>query len=183
MESSKSLAEDHAALATQFERFFKLLGEHRLKEAWELLDYLWARLAVHIRAEHHQLFPALRALPAGEFTGTNGMPTLEERDEALKTLREDHDYFMDELTWAVKTLKRVSEVPGDAGERGALEEIRHRVAGVVERLAPHNQLEEQAVYLWPDRVLGEKELEALAHAMQQDLDNLPPRFHGRKLPG
>lgn len=183
MESSKSLAEDHAVLATQFERFFKLMEEHRLKEAWELLDFLWARLAVHIRAEHHQLFPALRALPAGAFTGTDGMPTLNERDEALQTLRKDHDFFMDELTRAVKTLRRLSELPEDAGARKSLEQVRRRVAGVVERLAPHNRLEEQAVYLWPDRALGEKELEALANAMQKDLDNLPPRFHGRKLPG
>lgn len=178
MECTGALAKDHADLSTLFARFNRFLEDGDLRRAFELLDYFWARLAVHIRAEHHQLFPALLELPASAFHGKREIPSAKKRDEVLEVLREDHDFFMDELTWAVKALKRLSFSPGMPEEAEIIDEIRTRVAAVTARLAPHNQLEEEAVYLWPGRMLDEAERTKLAQAIASELQDLPPRFQG-----
>lgn len=176
MECAAMMMRDHENLSTLFARFNRLLSNGDLQQAFELLDFFWARLAVHIRAEHHELFPALQALPESAYNGEQGIPSLKKRDEVLEVLREDHDFFMDELMWAVKALKRSCFSPGAPDEAQILDEIRTRVAAVTARLGPHNQLEEEAVYLWPDRMLDKARRDELSRAMQRELDDLPPRF-------
>ena len=57
------LAEDHEALDKALSALLAALDEGDSATAFARLDLFWARLAMHIRAEHLQLFPAiLRAL-------------------------------------------------------------------------------------------------------------------------
>lgn len=62
----------------------------------------------------------------------------------------------------------------DASER--LEEVRAKVVAVSELLAAHNDLEENQVYLWAEKLLNTSEKAALEVKLQNELDNMPPRF-------
>ena len=53
------MEQDHAALGEIFHQLDSALGEGDRVRAFELLDLAWARLAVHIRAKHLHLFPAV----------------------------------------------------------------------------------------------------------------------------
>src|SRR5207253_9357617 len=128
------------------------------REVFEKLDYLWARLAVHIRAEHLHLFPALiAATVAREDRVEDGAPSAKEVRVAVERLREDHDFFMRELAWAVSAAR---EAARDATlDRERLTRIGGKVSAVAERLDEHNRLEELEVYLWPEALLGRAELD------------------------
>ncbi len=110
------------------------------------------RLAVHIRAEHKALFPALA-----------GKPDLQ---ACLSSLREDHDAFMAALARAVNALG--AQPPDPAGARALL-------AGVLPRLAAHNRREEAEVYPLADGLAGEMR-EALLLAIRRELAALPARY-------
>jgi hypothetical protein len=144
------------------------------------LDYVWARLAVHIRAEHLHLFPALLAAAAGgaERTAAVGGLSPAEVRAAVERLREDHDFFMRELAACVNTLRDLSARAGDA-DAERLEAVRQKVLAVGERLGGHNRLEEDEVYRWPALLLGAAEGERLEAAMRRELENMPPRFSAR----
>ena len=53
------LEHDHASLDQLLTKLDQELAEPSEDRAFELLDLFWARLAVHIQAEHLHLFPAL----------------------------------------------------------------------------------------------------------------------------
>jgi len=142
-----------------------LLGELSRPEpdpvtAYRHLDLFWARLAVHIRAEHLVLFPSLLAAAADEATRERLTATLAE-------LRHDHDFFMKELARAVKALRLVADF-GNEAETSA--RIRELVAAVAARLQSHNDLEESAVYPLADLSPADRS------RIQRELNNLPPRF-------
>ena len=108
------LANDHAELDALADALVASLDGSDAQCIHRNLDYFWARLAMHIRAEHLHLFPALlracRTLPAEAESGTSPK-ILESRIERLK---DDHDFFMRELAAAVKQARELEARGGNA---------------------------------------------------------------------
>jgi len=171
------LESDHAALGKLFAEFQARLEAPEAARAFELLDLIWARLAIHIRAEHLCLFPAILNAPARKFTGTNGTPQPEEAHEAIRLLRSDHDFFMHEMASGVNTLRRLKDSSNPLSAE--VEEVRERVAGVCRRLEEHNRVEEQEVYTWITLLLDEGERSELMSRIRREFEKHPPRFKGR----
>ena len=167
----EQLATDHAELAALGRDLLDAFDRREAPEVLSKLDLMWARLAVHIRAEHLHLFPALLAASEGASAG----PTAREVEEATSRLREDHNFFMRELAACVEAVREQA-----AGEKTtgleSLASIRLRVLGVFERLREHNRLEEEEVYQWPLALLSGVERDRQDAAVRRELENLPPRF-------
>jgi hemerythrin-like domain-containing protein len=126
-------------------------------------DMFWARLGMHIRAEHLYLFPALENASAAP-KDTSGK---EEVAEVLSRLRDDHNFFMRGMIQVMKALRK------NSADADSVAEILKNIA---ERLAEHNELEESRVYRWADEVLNKKDRAALEERMLREITNLPPRF-------
>lgn len=172
---SELLERDHEQLAKLLDELQSALTKPDPAYAFELLDLFWARLAVHIRAENVCLFPAI--LEAAELRIAASMPTIDEAKSAIERLRSDHNFFMDQLSQTIKTMRALisgNEEPTQFASRFA--EIRDRVTAVSARLVVHNELEEEQVYKWPDLILSRPKLESLNTAIKRELKNLPPRF-------
>lgn len=168
------LAHDHSELDAGLAHVFSSLADGRVEQSFKHLDLFWARLAMHIRAENIHLFPTL--LRAVERPGreTNA-PAPETVQAAVARLRHDHDFFMSEITAAVKELRELRR--GHRQDATAVfAEVRERMTGVSQRLETHNAFEESEVYHWTGAMLNSPEQEALAQSIQRELDNLPPRF-------
>ena len=127
--------------------------------AYHRLDLFWARLAVHIRAEHLVLFPALLY--------ASNEDDRESLSATLAELRHDHDFFMKELARAVKALRLV---PDFGNEAETFVVIRGLVEAVATRLASHNETEEKTVY-----PLADLSPDARSR-ISKELANLPARF-------
>lgn len=83
------LVRDHAEVDALFCELSPAFARGGAREVFEKLDYLWARLAVHIRAEHLQLFPALLAASARRHdVDADGAPSLEVLKELLNYVAE-----------------------------------------------------------------------------------------------
>ena len=107
------MAHDHAEL----DRLLDLvLNTRDIKRGFERLDLFWARLAMHIRAEHLHLFPAIRK--ALGHSQEKDAPSLNEA-EVIATPRSDHDYFMVELAGAVALLRQLKKVDTTTGWRSS----------------------------------------------------------------
>jgi hypothetical protein len=170
------LTDDHAEVDALFGDLWREFERGAARGVFEKLDYLWARLAVHIRAEHLHLFPALLAASDGGRSESAGdAPTPDEVRAAVERLREDHDFFMRELAAAVNAARELAARDG-APDRERLAQIRARASAVAGRLAGHNRVEERQVYLWPDALLKGEELDTLRDGMRREIENLPPRF-------
>ena len=172
------LVDDHGEVDALFSDLWREFDGGGARGVLEKLDYLWARLAVHIRAEHLHLFPAL--LAASERTRreeADGAPAPGEVRMAVERLRADHDFFMHELAGAVNAARELA-AQGGPPDRERLLQIKGRALAVAERLAEHNRVEEQQVYLWPDALLAGTELDALRAGLRREIENLPPRFAG-----
>ncbi len=168
------LTHDHDELDEAFAGFEQAVEAGNAFGSFEFLDLFWARLAVHIRAENTVLFPAL--LQAAEegpaVEGSSGGVTAEEMRELVEQLRHDHDFFMFELTAAIKQLRTLLR----QNRREGLTEIRDSLIPVRERLDAHNALEESRAYQYAALLLKRDEQAALQQRIQQELENLPPRF-------
>ena len=151
------LSDDHEAVGEVLEQLLTALENKDVQTSHSRLDLLWARLAVHIRAEHLHLFPAVMSLGAKS--------DLNEAQEIVKNLRADHDFFMHELARAIGIL-RENKLTGVAGIVGK----------VAERLATHNEIEENQIYRWSSTVLSESEQSELLARINAELENRPPRF-------
>ena len=170
------LERDHKELDGVLGELFLALDHGQRDESFARLDLLWARLAIHIRAEHLCLFPAILGAPQALLTGRGGAPRLEELQSAIGILRSDHDFFMHELAKAINLMRALKGIP-EAGAIGkCLEEVRSIVLSVKTRLSTHNQLEEDQVYGWIDVLLDEAERAALDARVRHELENLPSRF-------
>lgn len=173
---SDILAQDHDEVDALFGELSNAFERGVAREVFEKLDNLWARLAIHIRAEHLHLFPALIAATAAKRDRVEeGAPSAEKVRVVVERLREDHDFFMRELASAVGDARESAD-RDDTLDRERLTRIRDKVSAVALRLAEHNRLEEREVYLWPESLLGRDELDALRATMRRELENLPPRF-------
>lgn len=169
------LVTDHQELDALGRGLFEAFGRGAAAEVLAKLDRVWARLAVHIRAEHLHLFPALLAAAEDAEGRTAAGPSAQAVEEALTRLRGDHNFFMRELAACVEAVKRqaAGEGPSQSAE---LEAVRRKVNGVFERLGEHNRLEEEEVYRWPCILLSVAARDQLDAAVRRELENLPPRF-------
>lgn len=166
------LVDDHAEVDALLRELTDAFGRGGPREVLAKLDYLWARLAIHIRAEHLHLFPALLAAAEG---AASGGPTPGEVRESVERLREDHDFFMRQLAGAVNEARALAAA-GRPPDAGRLESVRDIVLAVAGRLAEHNRVEEEQVHHWPGALLREETLEGLREGMRREIENLPPRF-------
>jgi hemerythrin superfamily protein len=151
---SQRLSDDHRAVSEILKQLRTALNSKDVEASHARLDLLWARLAVHIRAEHLHLFPAV-------------MSRLTEAEPIVETLRTDHDFFMRELAQAIGVLR---ELPAELTAIGDV------VREVEKRLATHNEIEENQIYRWASEILTEPEQMDLATRINAELENRPPRF-------
>ena len=171
------LEQDHELLSELLHDLQSGLQQQDAARTFELLDLFWARLAVHIRAENLCLFPTILNAPGELFRNCGGGPSFEEAKTMVESLRSDHNFFMDELSRAVKTFREIlanAESPPHVAEQ--LDTIRERVRAVSLRLESHNALEEDQVYKWPGLILSASDLQGLRAALRRELENLPRRF-------
>jgi hypothetical protein len=180
-ETTESFLErDHASLGQLFVELQSALNQGSPRRSFDLLDLIWARLGIHIRAEHLCLFTALLGAPLRKPEGRDGdAPDIEEVKGAMSQLRSDHDFFMHELAGAVNTLRRLKD--SNDFERRELEAVRAKVDAVCARLEEHNQIEEEKVYRWIGTALDEEEQAELLDRVRREFEKQPPRFHGRDM--
>ena len=170
------LLEDHESLAALLEDLSFALERRDVLRAFDLLDRFWARLAVHIRAENVCLFPAILNAPAQLFIAENGLPELNEVRAVIARLRNDHNFFMDDLARTLKIMRGLLSVEHHDDQGQQIESVVLRISAVACRLKEHNKLEEERVYSWPKIVLTAGELARLSDALSFELRNLPTRL-------
>jgi len=176
------LMQDHAELGELLDQLIAKLESNDSLEANELariyatLDLFWARLAMHIRAEHLHLFEAiLRAVNLVSTPPAADMPTPADAAKTIEELREDHNFFMRELSQAVAVMRELSVKPkADVAEQ--LQNVCNRIHSVEQRLRKHNAIEENGIYLWTSRLLTQAEQSELGALVDKELANTPPRF-------
>jgi Hemerythrin HHE cation binding domain len=170
MSETTLLAHDHSELDSALAELVSALAGGDAARSLQRLDFFWARLAMHIRAENIHLFPTL--LRAVEASPGSRVPTPEEIRDIVRQLREDHDFFVNELTAAVKQLRALSrsDQPSD------LREVTEKIDAVSRRLETHNTLEESQVYHWAALLLDPPAQSALNENIRHELQNLPHRF-------
>lgn len=151
-EARERLLDDHNAVSEVLKQLLTALDNKDVQASHSRLDLLWARLAVHIRAEHLHLFPAV-------------IDRLSEAQPVVETLRTDHDFFMRELARAIGVLRE-----------GKLAGVGDTVREIEKRLATHNEIEENQIYHWASTILTEPEQADLAARINAELENRPPRF-------
>ena len=173
---SEQLITDHAALGEVLEELHTALNSGDPKNAFTKLDLFWARLAVHIRAEHLHLFPTvLRSLENADVDHA-AAPSLEHAQAIIAELREDHDFFMHQLALAVEIMREsltLSEQPIAPEKRNNVKRI---VLEVEQRLVKHNELEEGQLYRWTTTLLNSEEQAKLANEITTELRKHPARF-------
>jgi len=170
------LLDDHSEVGGLIHGLLATLEGKEKAQIFARLDLLWARLAVHIRAEHLCLFPSILGA-LGKFSNHSSInaPSAVHVREMVERLREDHDFFMVELAKAVNAAREL--VKGEnKPSADQLLEIKQRVLVVRDRLEEHNRLEEEQVYLWPEMLLSAEERAELSARMRREIENLPPRF-------
>lgn len=177
------LKNDHETVGSLLDELrAELRSEADVKTIYEMLDTVWARLAVHIRAEHLCLFPALLEASRGLFEGQGErVPSHAEVINTVARLRVDHDLFMRELAAAVNTLRGLLSDPEGRDAKAEMEGVRRAVETVAERLEEHNALEEEQVYGWGQQLPPGEQVQ-LAADISRELANLPPRFNNRNSP-
>jgi len=169
----EQLENDHKELDILIDRTMAAIEAGDATETFANLDFFWARLGVHIRAEHLRLFPAVRDV-------AQRSSELENIPEILGVLREDHDYFMTELARAMKAMRLVFSF-GNEAETFAV--VRELLQGVIERLKIHNEIEEQQIYtLTGDAFLEPAAAEELLSSVRAELGRYPNRFRDAEAP-
>ena len=152
------------------------LEERDVERSFYLLDLVWARLAVHIRAEHLCLFPTLLDAARQLSTSESGIPRFDEAQSVINQLRHDHDFFMVELARAVNTMRGMLSSGDSGAAEGQLRDVQKTIATVKARLEEHNKLEEEQVYHWPATLLESSRQAQLAECVRREIEKMPPRF-------
>lgn len=177
IEMNYPLADDHTEMDALLEEFFDALGCADVERIYKSLDFFWARLAMHIRAEHLHLFPAIiKAIETQTAENNSSVPSLAKAQNAINDLQDDHNFFMRELLAAIKKLRELREHKMNADFSKEISDVRETIVSVKRRLEKHNETEETKVYLWADALLNQSERAALGERMQREITNLPPRF-------
>ena len=170
------MTRDHRQLSLLQNNLRSALDRQEPTRAFELLDLFWARLAVHIRAENLCLFPALLRASSEKHRNSSDVPTFDEVKSAVETLRSDHNFFMDQLSRAVNSMRNAKSEQKSQRTISICEEVRRIIAAVSERLSEHDRLEEERVYKWTRSLLNADELDVLRDSLKRELENMPPRF-------
>ena len=100
---NQRLIHDHQELDSLLKALQQALNDCDLEATYARLDHFWARLAVHIRAEHLHVFPAVIARLSR--SGEAVRASLTEAQSTVDLLRADHDFFMVELARAMASLR------------------------------------------------------------------------------
>ncbi len=170
------LAEDHEELDKLLRALLRALDEGDAATAFARLDLLWARLAMHIRAENLHLFPTiLKAVDDNLGEREDKILSSAEACETINKLRTDHDFFMHQLASAVKIMREILAT-NSRNSKARLDDVRQIISAVNERLKWHNRVEEELVYGLPASLLEPAEEAALEVQILGELENLPPRF-------
>jgi hypothetical protein len=169
------LEEDHRSIGNLIARLCEALAEFDGEQSFALLDLVWARLAVHIRAEHLCLFPALLDAARERSSAETGGARFDEAQKVITQLRHDHDFFMTELARAISIMRAISSLAAGA-RRGSLRVVLQIINVVKARLEEHNRLEEEEVYRWPAVVFDSSRQAQLSECARHELENMPPRF-------
>ena len=165
MQSVTAILEaDHSELHDLVEDVRTAIAEADMPRCYKATDLLWARLAMHIRAEHLHLFPFVRSVSDIDTT------------DVLDGLRQDHDMFMVELGRAVRALRPGSDPANDPDTFATVHEIVETVAA---RLAVHDRIEEEKIYVFAD-AHSSHDVASLHEKIRQELGNYPPRFGDRQ---
>ena len=167
------LAADHLELDVVLDELLAAFEKTDAAEVFQKLDFFWARLGMHIRAEHLHLFPSiLKAAQNDETRDLKAAPDFIR--EAIGQLKSDHNFFMRELAGAIKQMFEMRENNWpDKDEK--LADLREKINILRERLERHNELEESEVYSWAE-ALKPADAAILRTKIQRELENLPPRF-------
>jgi hemerythrin-like domain-containing protein len=166
---SEQLIDDHAAIDRVLKEL-QALWSSDLETAHAKLDLFWARLAVHIRAEHLHVFPTvLSSLDRAS------APSLDEAQSVVAELRQDHDFFMHQLALAVEIMRELLTLPRQFVAEG-VNNVKKILLEVEERLVRHNELEETQIYRWATILLNSEEQAKLANQITTELLKHPPRF-------
>jgi hypothetical protein len=155
------LSDDHLEIDALILRAIDALERQSAGDALAAVDLFWARLAVHVRAEHLRLFPALH----------DAAPDIA---PLIAELRDDHDFFMTELAACIRSLRLAVEAP--VTDSGLFQNVLTRLAVVSERLAVHNATEETDIYPLAEERLAPETVADLSTAIGSELERLPPRF-------
>jgi trans-aconitate methyltransferase len=173
---NQQLIDDHVQLDELLRQLQLALAAGEIADSHQRLDLFWARLAVHIRAEHLHLFPTVLGSLGSGAVADAVVPTVLEAESVVARLQNDHDFFMSELGGAVKASRSLPAVSDPAVRKDELNEIREVVSRVARRLQMHNQMEERQIYCWASMALTANEQAELAKQIKRELNNRPPRF-------
>ena len=169
----EQLQHDHAEIGDLLDKLGVALASPDFSRAHATLDLFWARLAVHIRAEHLHLFPTISRAASRWRNAGNELPP-EEPEKTIAALRHDHDFFMRELAQAMAITRSLLANNENAAEQ--LQEVERKILAIKTRLIEHNAIEEIGIYVWSSSWLSEAERSELAFQVRKELENLPPRF-------
>jgi hemerythrin superfamily protein len=178
------LSDDHHAVSEVLQQLLMALDNKDVQTSYSRLDLFWARLAVHIRAEHLHLFPAVINHFTQKCDRTG--PEVSQAQAIVDQLRADHDFFMHELARAIAILRELPHRINSAKHELKLAAVKDIVREIEERLATHNKIEETQVYDWSTSILTESERLDLLARINAELGNRPPRFSAEawaNLPG
>ena len=169
------LSDDHHAVNEVMKQLLTALHNKNVETGYSKLDLLWARLAVHIRAEHLHLFPAITSRATNSFDSAG--PDLSRAQAVIENLRVDHDFFMRELAQAIGILRELRlQTISTAGDEAKLAVVGDVVREIEKRLAVHNEIEENQIYCWSSTMLTEPEQLELLARINVELENRPSRF-------
>ncbi len=108
-EAGWRLTDDHNAIDEVLKKLKEALESGDVDTSHAKLDLFWARLAVHIRAEHLYLFPAVVTGVREKSSEDAPGPLLCETKAAVDQLRNDHNFFMHELVEAIQAIRRLGK--------------------------------------------------------------------------
>lgn len=175
-QATRQLADDHVALDKVLRQLQVALDAGDVGTSYTKLDLFWAQLAVHIRAEHLHLFPAVIKGLSDMIADDSVAPTLDQGRLAIERLRADHEFFMHGLAQVIGILRDLL----NSTDRHAIDKgiriVRDAVLEIEKRLVIHNEVEENKIYRWVRTILNEQEQAELATRINAELANRPPRF-------
>jgi iron-sulfur cluster repair protein YtfE (RIC family) len=175
-EARQRLSDDHRAVNEVLKQLLTALHNKDVETSYFKLDLLWARLAVHIRAEHLHLFPVVIDRLTGSISHAVA-PDLTKAQSIVNKLRADHDFFMRKLASAIRILRELSRLVDSADDgQASFTSVYDAVLEVEKRLANHNEIEEHRIYRWASTILKEPEQIELLRRINAELEKRPSRF-------
>lgn len=175
-QASEQLLNDHAAVDRVLKDLQTALRSSDVEVVHAKLDLFWARLAVHIRAEHLHLFPTVLSSLENAPIKHASAPSLEEAQTVTAELQQDHDFFMHELARAIEIMRQLLTALEQPIVKDGLNTVKNIVLGVEQRLIKHNEVEESQIYRWATTLLNSEEQSKLANQIMIELRKHPPRF-------